>query len=103
MQEIQVQTLSWEDPLEEEMATSSSILAWKIPWTEEPGGFTVHGVPKSCTLLSDLAGARAHTHTHTHTHTHMKSLYKSIKSKRILFEQAPGVSDGQGSLVCCNP
>ena len=74
MQEIQVQTLSWEDPLEEEMATSSSILAWKIPWTEEPGGFTVHGVPKSCTLLSDLAGARAHTHTHTHTHTHEEPL-----------------------------
>ena len=41
MQEIQemwVQSLSEEDPLEEEMATHSSILAWKIPWTEEPGG-----------------------------------------------------------------
>ena len=32
-----VQSLSWEDPLEEGMATHSSILAWKIPWTEEPG------------------------------------------------------------------
>ena len=31
-----VQTLGWEDPLEEEMATHSSILAWRIPWTEEP-------------------------------------------------------------------
>ena len=31
-------TLGWEDPLEEEMATQSSILAWEIPWTEEPGG-----------------------------------------------------------------
>ena len=38
MQETQVQSLGWEDPLEEEMATHSSILAWKIPWTEEPGG-----------------------------------------------------------------
>ena len=37
MQEIQVQSLCWEDPLEEEMATHSSILAWRIPWTEEPG------------------------------------------------------------------
>ena len=37
MQETQVQSLGWEDPLEEEMATHSSILAWKIPWTEEPG------------------------------------------------------------------
>ena len=35
-QEIQVQSLSWEDPLEEGMATHSSILAWRIPWTEEP-------------------------------------------------------------------
>ena len=38
MQEVQVQSLGWEDPLEEEMATHSSILAWTIPWTEEPGG-----------------------------------------------------------------
>ena len=37
MREIQVQSLGWEDLLEEEMATLSSILAWKIPWTEEPG------------------------------------------------------------------
>ena len=37
MQETQVQPLGWEDPLEEEMATHSSILAWKSPWTEEPG------------------------------------------------------------------
>ena len=36
--ETQVQSLSGEDPLEKEMATNSSILAWKIPWTEEPGG-----------------------------------------------------------------
>ena len=38
MEEIQVQSLGQEDPLEEEMATHSSILAWRIPWTEEPGG-----------------------------------------------------------------
>ena len=38
MQETQVWSLGWEDPLEEEMATHSSILAWRIPWTEEPGG-----------------------------------------------------------------
>ena len=36
MQEIQVQFLGWEDPLEKGMATCSSILAWRIPWTEEP-------------------------------------------------------------------
>ena len=37
MQETQVQSLGWEDPLEKEMATHSSILVWKIPWMEEPG------------------------------------------------------------------
>ena len=37
MQETQVQSLGWEDPLETEMAAHSSILAWKIPWTAEPG------------------------------------------------------------------
>ena len=38
MQETQVQSLGGEDPMEKGMATHSSILAWKIPWTEEPGG-----------------------------------------------------------------
>ena len=37
MQKTQVQSLGWEDPLEKEIETHSSILAWKIPWTEEPG------------------------------------------------------------------
>ena len=47
MQEMQVQSLCLEDPLKEKMASHSSILAWKIPWKEEPGGATVHGVTKS--------------------------------------------------------
>ena len=38
MWETWVPLLGWEDPLEEEMATHSSILAWRVPWTEEPGG-----------------------------------------------------------------
>ena len=37
-QETQVQSLGWEEPLKEEMATHSGVLAWEIPWTEEPGG-----------------------------------------------------------------
>ena len=48
-QEMQVQSLGREDPLEKEMATHSSILAWIIPWTEEPDGATLHGVTKSQT------------------------------------------------------
>ena len=48
--ETQVQSLGQQDPLEKEMPTHSSILAWEIPWTEEPGGLhTVHGVTKSRT------------------------------------------------------
>ena len=40
MQEVRVQSLGQEDPLEKEMGTQSSILAWRIPWTKEPGGWT---------------------------------------------------------------
>ena len=50
-QETWIQFLSWEDALEEEMATHSSILAWRIPWTGVPG-MLVHGVIKSQTQLS---------------------------------------------------
>ena len=52
MQETQVPSLGRDDPLEKGMATHSSILAWKIPWTEELRA-TVHGVAKSQTRLSD--------------------------------------------------
>ena len=52
MQETQVQSLGQEDPLEKEMATHSSILAWRIPWTEEPGGlYIVHGVTKNRNMI----------------------------------------------------
>ena len=54
-QERQVQTLGQEDPLEEEMATHSSIFAWKIPWTEEPGGLQSMGVTKNQTQMSERA------------------------------------------------
>ena len=49
---MQVRSLSWEDPLEGEMATHSSILACKIPWTEEPGALQSTGLQKSRTQLS---------------------------------------------------
>ena len=53
MQETRVQSLSWEDPPEKGMAVHSSILAWRIPWTEEPGGAAVYGAAKSPTQLSN--------------------------------------------------
>ena len=55
LQETQVLSLGPEDPLDEEMATGSSILAWRTPWTEEPGGATVHGTSKSRTRLKQLS------------------------------------------------
>ena len=53
MQETQAPSLGEEDPLEKEMATHSSILAWEIPWTEEPGELQSMGLQKSQTWLSD--------------------------------------------------
>ena len=49
MQETQIQSLRWEGPLEKEVATHSSILAWKTPWAEEPGGLQSMGSQKSWT------------------------------------------------------
>ena len=53
MQEMRVQSLDCEDPLEEEMTTYSSILAWEIPWTQEHGGLQPMESQKSWTRLSD--------------------------------------------------
>ena len=57
MQETRVQSLGLEDPLEKEMATPSSILAWEIPWTEEPGGLW--------SLITQESDTAEHTHIHT--------------------------------------
>ena len=52
-QEMWIQSLGQEDPLNKEMATDSSIPAWEIPWMEEPGGLQSMGSQKSCTQLSN--------------------------------------------------
>ena len=49
MQKTQVQSLGWEGPLEEEMATDSSVLAWKVPRTKEPGGLQSMGLQSDMT------------------------------------------------------
>ena len=61
VQETWVQSLDWEDPLEEGMATHSSILAWRIPWTEEPGG-------PQCTGLQRVGHNRATKHSTAQQH-----------------------------------
>ena len=53
MQKMQVQSPDQEDPPEKEMAPHSNILAWEIPWTEEPGGLQSMGSQKTQTQLSD--------------------------------------------------
>ena len=67
MQETQVQSLGWEDPLEKEGATHPSILAWDIAWTEESSALQSMGSQK---VGHDWSTERVLTHTHAHTHTH---------------------------------
>ena len=60
-QERQVQSLGWEDPLEKEMATHSSILAWRIPWTEEPGMLQSPGLQR---VRHNLVIKQQHSHSY---------------------------------------
>ena len=71
MQETQIRFLGQEDPLEKGMVTHSSILAWRIPWTEES---TVHDIAESDTN-------ERLTHTHTHTHTHIPESLRCLKTQ----------------------
>ena len=64
MQEMQVRSLRWEDPLQKEMATHSIILAWEIPRTEEPSGLQSMGSQR---VRYDLVTTHRHTQTHIHT------------------------------------
>ena len=70
-QETQVQFLDWEDPLEKDMATHSSILAWRIPWTEQPGGLESIGSQRVEQDWSNLA--------HMHSHLRILSTKETIQ------------------------
>ena len=85
-----VQSLDQEDTLEEEMATHSSILAWRIPWTGEPGS------------LQSMGLQRVRPTEHARTDTHKIDLLKqySVSFTAVLL---PGKSHGQRSLVGCSP
>ena len=95
MQETWVQSLGWEDLLEKEMATHSSVLAWKIPWTEEPGRLQSMGSQK---VRHDLA-----TSLHSFHSLHSLSLEKemathsSILAKRIPRTEEHGRLQSMGS------
>ena len=75
MRETWVQSLGQEDLLEKEVAAHSSILAWRIPWTEEPGGLQPMGLQESDT--TEQLDRQTDRHTHTHTHTHRISYFEA--------------------------
>ena len=66
MQETQVQSLAQEDPLEKEVTTYSSILAWRIPWTEETGGLW--------SMRSQRVAHNSATNTHTYTESGLEAM-----------------------------
>ena len=66
MQETQVQSLDWENSLEKEMATHSSVLAWEIPWTEELGGLQLMGMQKRWTDWTTEEQRKWHLATQSH-------------------------------------
>ena len=84
VQETQVQSLGLEDSLEEGMATRSSVLAYRIPWTEEPGGLQSMGLQRVTHNRSDLA--------HTHTRNHASGLNVQMRLMKLLKRQ---------NSVCC--
>ena len=78
--ETRIQSLGWEDPLEEDMATHCSILAWRIPWTEGPDGLHSMG--------SQRVECNSATNTHTHSH---------------ILQGAPRIPDSSiGKVSVCN-
>ena len=86
MWETWVQSLGREDPLEKEMATHSSTLAWRIPWTEEPGelqSMGLHGVAKSWTRLSNLTFIFTLSDAVFQHETYEKNIIRNVISNNI--------------------
>ena len=80
MQKTQVSSLGEEDPLEKEMTTHSSVLAWEVPWTAETNGLQSMGSQKSQTWLSTHAHMHIHTHARTRAHTHTQRFLQAHKA-----------------------
>ena len=90
---MRLRSLGWEDPLEEEMATHSSTLAWEIPWTEEPDGLQFMGLQK---VKQDLATAHAHIAYYS-TIVGILRPFSFLSSHRTKVPNPLGV--GQGDLI----
>ena len=110
MWESRVWSLGWEDPLEKEMAIHSRTIAWKIPWTEEPGRLQSMGSQRvghdwatlrSLSLYKDPdAGKDWRQEEKGMIEDKMVGWHHQLDGHE--FEQALGVGLGQGSLVCCS-
>jgi len=100
--ETWIQSLGWEDPPDKEMATHSSILAWRIPWTEEPSGLQSLGSQVVGhdwgTSLSLSSQRRQEEETRE---DEMVGWHHWLNGHE--FEQALGGGEGKGSMVCCRP
>ena len=73
MQDVWVQSLGWEDPMEDEMATHSGIFAWRIPWPEDPDG------------LQSIRVINGYTHTHTHIYTYITIAHTFLLRFRLMY------------------
>ena len=94
MQEIRVQSLGWEDSLEKEVASHSSILAWKIPWTEEPGWLQSMGSqeldvtewpPRDNNHVSESSGCTRDTEKNSKLFSHIDSEENPILKGFVVF------------------
>ena len=82
LQETQIQSLGWEDPLEEGMATQASILSWRIPWTEEPSRLqSIESQRVSWTRLKQLS-MNAHVCMYVYVYIYIYILYIYIERER---------------------
>ena len=97
MLETQVWSLGWEDPLEESMATHSDILAWRIPWTEEPSGLQSMGL-QSPTQLKQLSISLQYGN-----HTDFFKTCQYPQGRRQWHPTPVLLSHGKRSLVGCSP
>ena len=99
MQKTQVQSLGWEDPLEKGMTAPSSILAWRIPWTEEPGGLQSMGSRRvrhhwAMTTYRHTPGPRMLTSSSASSRPQSKGLPFTLPSSFLLFSSQPSCSNG---------
>ena len=89
VEEIQVQSLGWEDPLEKGMASHSSILAWRILWTEEPGRLQFMGLPRVRHDWSNLACTCGSESTESYPLDCQGSPFSSLSSSHSRHEPLP--------------